>query len=171
MRIKKGLVASPSGKGTAEVFLIRPPLYVTAEEKEKLDALVVSAGLAPPSFLTRGRRARARDDAYAELCRRTILSVLLGEHRFPEPMNGGRGTNFPLRALLRQKTVGGRFRCRACESRGSRKRARFGVILGARLREERKTSAELRRRIRELESLLRRSTAAVAPERRGKRAA
>lgn len=121
VRVVKGVVADPHSRAPIEVVLVRPPLYLTVPEYEELAALAVAAGLAPPAWLDRGRKARVRTDVVAELCRRTILRVHCGVAKFPDARKVLGSTNYPMRAYARQKVVGARFPCRACAHRKQRR--------------------------------------------------
>lgn len=137
VRLKKGLASLPRNHTPVEVVLVRPPLYLTREEFDLLCAKAVAAGFAPPDFLDRSRRAYARQSVVAELCRRTVLSALLGVRRFKEPTRTRLGSNLPLAAYARQHLIGARFDCLACRSAQLRKRRRGPELRTARrLRDE-----------------------------------
>jgi len=116
-KVIEAVVASSEHGQRERAYLIRPPIYVTEKERALLEAKAVAANLVPPDHLPRRQRERARNHVLAELCRRAILSTLLGIHRFPEPKKGTQKYSRPLRALQQSRTIGGRFRCFACERR------------------------------------------------------
>lgn len=124
MRVVKGVAVHPSTKKRVEVFLVRPPLYLTKEEKALLDAKAVEYGFAPDPRLGKRQREQVRNHALAELCRRTVLQVHLGISRFPEPTRKAFDPRRPLAALSRERTVGGRFECLTCEKKSNSKNAR-----------------------------------------------
>jgi hypothetical protein len=154
VRVVKGEAVHKSTKKRVEVFLVRPPLYLTREEKDLLDAKAVALGFAPPDFLDRGRKRQVRNSVLAELCRRTVLAVHLGVSRFPEPTRRAFDPRRPLAALAREKTVGGRFECLSCEKHSGRRRVkRSHATLASRkhsstlakLRQSRSREAKLRK--------------------------
>lgn len=164
MRVVKGVAVHPGTKKTIEVFLVRPPLYLTKEEKTLLDAKAVAAGFAPDPRLDRTRKEQVRKSVLAELCRRAVLQTLLGITRFHEPTRRAFNPQRPLAALGREKHVGGRFLCESCQKKRGRKlvrrsrvraKSRKACKRGADLRWERIRNTELRKRVVVLEEKLR----------------
>jgi hypothetical protein len=124
VRVVRATVAGPE-----TAYLVRPPLYLTEQEYQQLCALVVAADLAPPEYFTRGQRSKILGDPFAEYCRRALLAALFGITRYPEDTGKKLRPNYVLRALQRQRVIGGRFYCRACEGRIRRKRSKKGVTI------------------------------------------